>query len=191
MRLFAAIDLPEEVRAALAHEQQALARLCRQNREIRWARAEGLHLTLKFLGEVPAERVPGVAGALGELGDFAKFPVEIKGLGFFPDARKPRVLWAGVEASAALGELAGRVDTALERLDFAPAGGPFRPHLTLARFRRPRSEPALEAAAAQAKSLSFGRFEANEFFLFESRLLPSGAEYHKLAQFPAREHSDL
>ncbi|HUI40684.1 MAG TPA: RNA 2',3'-cyclic phosphodiesterase [Terriglobia bacterium] len=184
MRTFVAIDLAESVRAALAKEQARLRSACARNSELRWTRPEGVHVTLKFLGEIPAERVAAVTAALEALRGFGRFEVEAKGFGFFPDARHPRVFWAGLEAPSALGELAGRVEAALAIIGFAAEDRPFRPHLTLARFRTPRADPDLAAALESTGSISLGRFEVDEFFLFESKLRPGGAEYLKLAAFP-------
>jgi RNA 2',3'-cyclic 3'-phosphodiesterase len=185
MRVFVAIDLPESVRAALARAQARLRAACARNPGIRWTRPEGLHITLKFLGEISADHVPALAAALQGVGPFEKFSVEVKGFGFFPDARHPRVLWAGIDAPPALRSLAERVDAALSKLDFPPEDRPFRPHLTLARFRAQRPEPALEAALEELSSTSLGCFDAAEYFLFESRLRPGGAEYNKLTGFRA------
>ena len=184
MRAFVAVELPEAVREALSREQARLQAASGRQRDLRWTRTEGLHLTLKFLGEVAPECVPEVTAALGALGRFERFEAAVKGFGFFPDARRPRVLWAGVEAPPALGELARRVETALEKAGFARESRAFQPHLTLARFRAPRTDRALEAAIEAADRGSLGRFEVSEFFLFESRLLAAGAEHHKVARFP-------
>src|SRR5207248_1409265 len=119
----------------------ALAQAPSRDREINWTRPEGIHLTLKFLGET--DRVDQVIEALQGIGPFEKFFVEVKGFGFFPDARRPRVLWTGIEAPPALAELAGRVETAMEKLGFPPEQRPFTPHLTLARFQSRRPETRL------------------------------------------------
>jgi RNA 2',3'-cyclic 3'-phosphodiesterase len=189
MRAFVAIDLADDVRAALAREQARLKAACAHNRDIRWTRPEGLHLTLKFLGAVERERAASVIAALQALDPFDAFKAEVMGFGFFPDARRPRVLWVGLEAPAALSELAARVETALENLGFARENRPFKPHLTLARFDRPHAPPALTAAVAGSSAGSFGCFEVSEFFLLESRLRPGGAEYFKLARFPVSQRT--
>jgi RNA 2',3'-cyclic 3'-phosphodiesterase len=189
MRAFVAIDLADDVRAALARQQARLKAACTHNRDVRWTRPEGLHLTLKFLGAIESERAASVIAALQKLGPFDAFNVEVKGFGYFPDARRPRVLWVGLEAPAALSELAARVEMALENLGFARENRPFKPHLTLARFDRPHVPPALTAAIDDSTAGSFGCFEVSEFFLFESRLRPGGAEYFKLARFPASQRT--
>ena len=136
MRCFIAIDLPEDIKAEIGRQQAALraalAQASARDRKINWTRPGGIHLTLKFLGET--DRVNQVIEALQGIGPLEKFSVEVKGFGFFPDARRPRVLWTGIEAPPVLAELARRAETALEKLGFAPEQRAFTPHLTLARF---------------------------------------------------------
>jgi len=185
MRAFIAIALPEEIKAEIGRQQAAiraaLAQAPSRGHEINWTRPEGIHLTLTFLGET--DRVNQVIEALQGTGPFEKFSVEVKGFGFFPDARRPRVLWTGIEAPLALADLATRVETAMEKLGFAPEERAFTPHLTLSRFKSPRSQTAIESFVKQHGEWSLGRFEVSEFFLFESKLSPRGAEYRKVARF--------
>ena len=181
MRAFIAIDLPEPLRAALAETQQAFRRVCP---EARWTRPEGIHLTLKFLGEISDAQAKRVVESLTRIGKFEPFSIEARGFGFFPHPRRPRVLWVGIEAPSALGELAARVEREMEKAGFAREERAFTPHLTLARFPVPRPQPGLEAALPGAEPASLGRFEASEFFLFESQLSPQGAQYRKVVRFP-------
>ena len=181
MRAFIAIDLPETLRTALATAQQSFRDACH---EARWTRPEGIHLTLKFLGEISDAQTKQVVEALAQIGQIEPFPVEVKGFGFFPQARRPRVFWAGVEAPAALAELAARVEGAMEKIGFAREDRPFPPHLTLARFQVPRPQTALESAVTAREAQSLGKFEASEFSLFESKLSPQGAQYRKVMRFP-------
>lgn len=184
MRAFIAIDLPETVRSALRREQAAVRAVCP---DARWTRPEGIHLTLKFLGEITEAQVREVTEALARPARIETFSVEVKGFGFFPDARRPRVLWAGVEASPALKQLAQEVEDSMQKLGFPREDRPFRPHLTLARFGNPRAQPALEDRLEEMRETLLGRFEVSEFFLFESKLSGAGApvEYRKVARFPA------
>jgi 2'-5' RNA ligase len=133
---------------------------------------------------VPEPEVEAVIESLASLGDFDKFSIEVRGLGFFPGPRRPRVFWVGIQAPAALNTLTGQVEEVMETLGFAPEQRAFTPHLTLARFKTPRPQPALERLASERADLSLGKFEASEFFLFESKLSPHGAEYRKVARFP-------
>lgn len=186
MRAFIAIDLPDAIRAVLREKQGAFRAVCP---EARWTRPEGIHLTLKFLGEISEARVKQVSDALGALGPVEVFEIAVKGFGFFPDARRPRVFWAGLEAPPVLPELARRVEAALEPLGFPGEHRPFTPHLTLARFNIPRPQPALQELLERdpgggPEPAVLGRFAVSEFFLFESKLSPHGAAYAKIARFP-------
>jgi 2'-5' RNA ligase len=181
MRAFIAIDLPEALRAALAEAQR---RFRVASPEARWTRPEGIHLTLKFLGEISDAQTRQVVEALTRMGPFAPFPVEVKGFGFFPQAQRPRVFWAGLTAPPALPELASRVEGLMEKLGFAREDRAFTPHLTLARFAVPRPQPELATAVAAWATPALGQFEASEFYLFESKLLPQGAKYRKVMRFP-------
>jgi 2'-5' RNA ligase len=181
MRAFIAIELPENIRAAV-RRTQALFRSA--SPEARWTQPEGIHLTLKFLGEVSDRKVREVCDSLRKLGPFEAFAIELKGFGFFPDARRPHVFWGGVEAPASLSQLAMQIEEALWAIGFAREERAFRPHLTLARFRVPKPQPVLQALLAQQGEQELGSFEVSEFFLFESKLSPHGAEYRKLERFP-------
>jgi 2'-5' RNA ligase len=181
MRSFIAIELPEPLRAALGQAQQAFRSVCA---EARWTRPESIHLTLKFLGEISDAQVKQVVEALARVGSFEPFSVEIKGFGFFPQARRPHVFWAGVKAPPALGELAARVEGEMEKVGFLREQRAFTPHLTLARFAVPRPQPALEATLAHQGTTSLGSFTASEFFLFESTLSPQAAQHRKILRFP-------
>jgi len=185
MRLFVALDIPETVR-------DSLTRLSRQLRETcptaRWVSIEGAHVTLKFIGETPAERVEQIRSALG--GVPATGPIELRfaGLGFFPDARRPRAFWAGVEAGAELRALATSVETQLEPLGLPRETRAFHPHITLARFKLPGGLDPLRAAVEKLGVPEFGRHLAREFHLYQSVLKPKGAEYTRLASYQiARE----
>ncbi len=180
MRTFIAIDLPDPVRAALAKAQESFRGLCS---DARWTRPEGIHLTLKFLGEISGAQVAQVSEVLLKAGSFAPFSVEIAGFGFFPSAKRPRVFWTGVAASHALTELAASIETQMEKLGFAREERGFSPHLTLARFKDPRPQPELSSAVAAAAASLFGKFEVSEFFLFESKLSAHGAQYGKVMSF--------
>ena len=186
MRAFIAVDLPEHVRVALADAQQAFRGA---SREARWTRPEGIHLTLKFLGEITDAQTKQVVEALTRIGRFEPFSIEVKGFGFFPQARRPRVFWAGIAAPPALAELASRVESSMEIAGFAREDREFAPHLTLARFQVPRPQPELEAAVVGRSNGLLGEFEVSGFFLFESKLSPQGAQYRKVMHFPRLEEA--
>jgi 2'-5' RNA ligase len=181
MRAFIAIDLPESIRAALRHKQASFRSV---SPDARWTQPAGIHLTLKFLGEISDAKVKEVSQSLKNLGPFEAFAIGLKGFGFFPDVRRPRVFWVGVEAPASLSRLAERIEEAMRKIGFAREERAFRPHLTLARFRVPQPQPALQALITPQGEQELGNFEVSEFFLFESKLSPQGAEYRKVERFP-------
>jgi len=181
MRAFIAIELPQALREALAREQARFRAVCP---DARWTRPEGIHLTLKFLGQISAEQEARLKKALGQLERFQEFTVRAGGFGFFPDAKRPRVFWAGLEAPPELARLAAAVERAAEPLGFPAEDRPFHPHLTLARFKVPRPQPRLQELLARQSDPILGAFEVSEFFLWESRLSPQGSEYRKVARFP-------
>jgi 2'-5' RNA ligase len=181
MRAFIAIELPESVRTALRRAQASFRSV---SPDARWTQPDGIHLTLKFLGEISDAKVKEVSESLKNLGRFESFAIALKGFGFFPDARRPKVFWAGVAAPARLGQLAEQVEEAMRKIGFAREERVFRPHLTLARFRVPQPQPALQALLTQQREQELGNFEVSEFFLFESKLLPQGAEHRKVERFP-------
>ena len=138
MRLFAALNLPPNVREAI---WAAAAPLRELRLPVNWVRSDGLHLTLKFLGEVPAEQEPELQAALaqaagGEAGASRGIPLVLGGFGVFPDQRRPRVVWVGVAPEPSLELLQHRVEQAFAPLGFPTEGRPFRPHLTLGRAAR-------------------------------------------------------
>ncbi|MHB8500237.1 MAG: RNA 2',3'-cyclic phosphodiesterase [Candidatus Acidiferrales bacterium] len=186
MRLFVALEIPAAVRdnlAALLKDFRTLSSPLSDKRP-RWVRPENLHVTLKFIGEVADAKLEGIRGALSMVRSDAPVDLQFRGLGFFPDETHPRVLWAGLNASANLPVLAGDIDRALETQGFAREQRAFTPHLTLARLEPPGLHEKLRATIQKNGERQFGAFPACEFHLIESKLKPSGAEYTSLASFP-------
>jgi 2'-5' RNA ligase len=184
MRLFVAFDLPDAVRSALGELIAQLKPLCCA---ARWARPEGMHVTLKFIGHAIADgdtkKLNGVRAALAAVRSSEPVEMRYRGVGFFPDARRPRVMWCGVEASANLAQLAGDIERALEPLGIPCETRAFVPHLTLARFKSPEGVDALARSAAEWASRDFGSASETKFHLFESLLKPGGAEYRKIESY--------
>jgi len=180
MRLFTALDLPPEVLASLG---QLLARL-RPAADLRWAPVENLHITTKFIGEWPEARLAELVRALQEIARPGSIPISIRGLGWFPNARAPRVFWAGIEAPPSLAALARAIDQQLAGLGVPRETRPFSPHLTLARIKGTPDLARLRRTIEQLPSTEFGSFVADRYFLYRSELKPTGAVYTKLAEFP-------
>jgi RNA 2',3'-cyclic 3'-phosphodiesterase len=179
MRLFVALDIPAEVRERLA----ALVARLRSTAPARWTRVEGLHVTLKFVGESPPEKAEQIRNALSAVHPGKIVEMSFRGVGFFPNERRPRVFWAGIEANDALAVLAAEVDERLVPLGIPAESRPFHPHLTLARFDTPDGASALLRALEPLGAVEFGGARCSEFYLYRSRLLPGGAQYERLASY--------
>jgi RNA 2',3'-cyclic 3'-phosphodiesterase len=181
MRIFIALDIPDEIRTRLSEyvdHARALAP------DARWARIEGLHVTLKFIGEVTEDRVQEIKTALAAV-KAQPFVVRFDGVGFFPNANAPRVFWAGVDSDGALLQLASAVDAALEKIGLAREAKPYHPHLTLARAgTRPlRQLQTLASDPPPQFNSKFGEMTAREFFLYQSQTQKGGSRYTKLQRF--------
>ncbi len=180
VRLFVALDLTEEIREAL---REPIAKLKPLGKNARWAHPEGIHVTLKFIGHVDASKLDAIRAALGTVQSNAAVEMQIRGVGFFPDERRPRVFWCGIEASANLAPLAAEIERALEPLGIPREERKFAPHLTLARLKDSHGVDNLVRATEEMKSRVFGSARACEFHLFESMTKPSGAEYRKIESY--------
>jgi RNA 2',3'-cyclic 3'-phosphodiesterase len=180
MRLFVALEVPSAVRENLASLLQTLRAVSPQTR---WVRPENLHVTLKFIGEVPQTKLAGIREALGGVHSGQPVTLEFRGLGFFPNEKHPRVFWASIVASPNLKTLAADIHGAAEKLDVPREQRPFSPHLTLARFEPPRLPESLRAAIQENARREFGSLRTSQFHLIESKLKPSGAEYTTVESF--------
>ena len=180
MRLFIAIKIPENVRAAFASLLKDFRAIAPQ---LKWVRAENLHVTLKFLGETEPAKLGALQNTLSTVQSPDPVNLEFRGLGFFPNQKRPRVFWAGMEASPNLKTLAADIDQAAHRLGFPLEQHPFTPHLTLARFPLPGISLKLLQAMNEKNAQPFGALRAQEFHLIESKLKPTGAEYTTVQTF--------
>jgi 2'-5' RNA ligase len=180
VRAFVAILLDAATRAALGAE---IGRLQAAAPRVAWVDPAGLHVTLKFLGEVGDARTAEIGAALaGAAAGASPFELEIRGLGAFPTLARPRVVWAGAAAGReACVDLAGRVEAALGPLGFAPEARPFSPHVTLGRIREPRRDATLAALLARGVATAFGRVRIASLSLMKSELSPRGARYTEVA----------
>ena len=183
MRVFVAMDVPEEVKGKIREFVAKMERECQGARGARWARVEGMHVTLKFIGEVSAEKVEEIKKELAGVRSAAAVEMNFRGVGFFPNAKHPRVFWAGIEATPNLAELAAEIEKRLERLGIPREGRAFRPHLTLARFKSEEGLAKLREAIEKAGAMEFGGVRCGEFHLYESKLHRGGAVYTRLATF--------
>jgi RNA 2',3'-cyclic 3'-phosphodiesterase len=189
MRLFVALDIEPEIRKRIAEFGQQMRAYAP---DVRWVSPETFHITVQFLGETHI--VEEIHAALHQAHP-AVIPMAFRGTGFFPNANSPRVLWVGIESDERLQRLADAIGDVLQPLGFQREGGPFTPHLTLARSgsgrrKRVRGEHAsaglraLRVKLEGVPAIDFGTMTAREFCLYQSTLSPAGATYLKLATFP-------
>lgn len=192
VRCFIAVELPEDVKRALARLQQALqVRIGRTlgpavQQAVRWVAPEGSHLTLKFLGNVPTDQLALIDQALRRAIDgVPQCTVIVSGLGMFPSQSRPRVIWVGVGGDiAALAELQRRADVATVPLGFPSEQRAFSPHLTLARIREELGAVERRALGAAIAGERFdGRLvvPVREVSLMRSELSRGGAKYSRIA----------
>jgi 2'-5' RNA ligase len=195
MRLFVALDIDGHIRARIAGFLDGVRGFAP---DARWVQPESLHLTLKFIGEQPKPEIGEISQALESI-EANAIELNIRGYGFFPSPRAPRVFWIGVESVTALSSLAATVDATLARLGVPQEAHAFNPHLTLARhserWRSPRGKkfspanPSLQRLQEKLATLpvpEFGTMTAQRFFLFRSQPSPGGSKYSKLAGFALR-----
>ncbi len=191
MRIFIALDIDEAIRHRIARFMDGVRGFAP---DARWVRAESLHITLKFIGETAPENVDQIKQALKAV-EAHTIEMNIRGSGFFPGAKSPRIFWLGIEAGPPLAALASTVDDRVASLGIAKQDHPFSPHLTLARggggSGSPRSKmdgfkrsfQRLEEKLAALPVPEFGTMTAREFFLYQSHLSRGGSRYEKLAGF--------
>jgi 2'-5' RNA ligase len=184
IRSFIAIELPEEVREGLARLRNELKR--NEHKFVKWVNPDGLHLTLKFLGNIPSKRVTEIINVIEEVTQgVSAFHLEISGLGAFPSLRQARVFWVGIGGEVdKLSKLQQNIDSALAVLGFAKEERPFVPHLTLARLRPGASPLERRSFGELVDSTIFeGKYhiEVEAVSLMRSQLTPAGAVYTRLS----------
>jgi 2'-5' RNA ligase len=184
MRLFVGIDLPGAVERKLSDVVSQLAATVGKG-GIRWSRPENLHITTKFVGEWPEERLDGMKTALRGLMGRGAINIKLAGLGWFPNPHQPRIFWVGVQAGQELGLLAKATDDAAAAIGVPKEDKEFRPHLTLARLNGATREDivALRQGVAAIDDLEFGSFCADAFYLYLSKTGGNGSVYTKLESF--------
>ncbi len=173
---------------ALGDVQQRLERQV-PPRSVRWVRAGGIHLTLKFLGDTPTDKLPEITEALSAVARHApSCTFTVGGLGCFPNPRRPRVVWVGVqEPTGRLAALQDAIEEAMVPFGYRPEGRGFTPHLTLGRIHRraSRQDAARVGEVITATEIgTLAQVPAIHFDLIKSVLKPTGAEYTTLATFP-------
>lgn len=184
MRLFAAIELPEDVRARLASAAADLRGRLRRSVDARWVEAEKLHLTVRFIGQVEDDRAPALIERVRAPVPLPPFDVRFGACGVFPPSGSPRVIWIGVaEGAASLSGIHRELNDRLMPFGFEPEHRPFSAHLTLARVRTARSGGKIRAAVG-AFTVPDVRCHVSHVTLFRSHLSPRGSRYDVVAAIP-------
>lgn len=184
MRVFVAVDPGAEL---LAKVGELVRELSPRAPSAKWVEPAGLHVTLAFMGEIGEERLPLVIAAAGSAAALHRpLALRIEKGGAFGTRRRPRVLWLGVGgAVSALTAIHRDLEQALSvAAGYVPEDRPFEPHLTLARSRDPRGDPALDACAQAIQDVDFGETWVREIVVYQSELTPKGARYTALARVP-------
>jgi RNA 2',3'-cyclic 3'-phosphodiesterase len=195
MRIFIALDLDDAIRQPIARFLEGVRGFAP---DARWVLPESLHITLKFIGEKPAEMIEPLKHALSGVG-VAPFDLSLRGYGFFPTAKSARVFWVGIESGPQLLELANTVDEKTAALGIPKEQRSFSPHLTLARGGGDSGAPSWRKGDCRNRNFQllieklsrlpapeFGTMTAREFFLYQSQLLRGGSRYTKLERFALR-----
>ncbi len=181
IRSFIAISLPESVLRAIGKVQDTMGS---SGLDIRWVRKEGIHLTLKFLGDIDSSDVDKIRSALEQgVKGFAPFLLKGEGVGVFPNLRRPRVVWAGISGDVqVLSALQGNLNAQLREVGFPKEKRRFKGHLTVGRVKGRLDSAKFRAALEEFGGFETESFEVQSVVLFQSTLQPQGAIYTKLAE---------
>jgi 2'-5' RNA ligase len=184
IRAFLALDPPEEILREVGRIQDRLRKLV--HGDLRWVRPEGIHLTLKFFGDISENAVESISAVAGQAAaEAGPFELAIGGMGVFPDPSRPRVVWLGMNGEVArLVTFQQGLERVLGGIGFPPEERPFRPHLTLGRIKSPKGLTGLAEVLEKEKTVTAGSFTASALSLFQSDLKPRGAVYMRLATYP-------
>jgi 2'-5' RNA ligase len=193
IRVFIALDIPQDAKDVLAETIRQLRSVIPSG--VHWVDPQGIHLTLKFLGNVDSSVVNDLLGAMKMASQNyhgPKFSLSLAGLGLFPNEKQPRVLWAGTDGDIeSLRDLQTLVDEATSRLGFSREKRPFRPHLTLGRVQDGVSQGPrrfIGEAVVKTQLSSTPAWEVDTLHLIRSTLTPQGAIYASLGAVPLQAY---
>jgi 2'-5' RNA ligase len=183
LRSFIAFELPEDVLSALRRLQQGLKN---HDFAVRWVRPEGIHLTLKFLGDIEPAQIDEIAGRMTAAArGYGCMSLSAKGIGVFPHLRRPRVLWVGLAGAVQrLSDLQRRIDVGLAEVGFKREKRSFKGHLTIGRFKARVDSRQVAHALEAFADFETQPFSADRIILFRSELKPTGAVYSILKHIP-------
>ena len=178
MRLFAGVAIPPAVVSRI----EAAVRELKPSARLKWSPPENLHITVRFIGEWPDERLAGIQSALARCRKLGPFTIDVSRFGFLPNPHRPRIFFAGVHAGPELAMLAKSADEALDTAGSPSESRAYSPHITLARIKDENIVALRERIAAMTET-AFGSFEARELSLYLSRTGPKGSVYSILESY--------
>lgn len=185
IRSFLAFELPPDIRGVM---EKVSAEVKKLDLDVRWVRVENIHLTVIFMGSIDQGKISRMAQDIGRICTRTRaFQISVKGVGFFPDMRRPRVMWLGIDGELErLSRFRDDLQRPLSKFGIKEEKRPFRPHLTLGRFRKggTNQRARLEELVRKYGNLKSPPCSVEELVLFRSDLKPSGAEYTKLSSWP-------
>ena len=179
LRTFVACELPREIRSEIGRIQESLKH---RRLRLKWVRPENLHITLKFLGDVPVESIESIADAIGKaVHNFSPMSLSARGIGVFPGIRRPRVLWIGIGGEfPQLARLQGAVATGLAAVGYPVDKRPYKGHLTIGRIKTAIDSRRLTQSLAEFADFETAPFRVGEVVVFRSQLKPDGPIYTRL-----------
>ncbi len=190
LRAFLASELPTALQDAIFNATADLRRSL-SNGLIRWVPSHNVHLTLKFLGDVSPSNLDLIKQMMvAEAAQFSAFEVRVQGLGCYPNMRRPRVLWVGLDAPAELSSLQRAIEAGAARLGYESEEHGFSPHLTIGRVRQNASSSDLHRIRTSLEGTQIGMLgsaRVDAVYLFKSELRPEGSIYTKLFSAPLRQ----
>ena len=188
-RLFIAIQIPEEIKTAIGGIIDVLKK---SGTDVRWVKQENIHVTLQFLGETDEALIPEISEALKKrLSSYPPFYITIAHVGCFPDKRRPRVIWVGIEESASLINLYKDITDEMSRFGYQKEERNFTAHLTIGRIKSNKNIHALFERFDEISTTNFSDFSVQHVTLMKSELNSSGAKYCSLAEIPLSGRSNV
>jgi 2'-5' RNA ligase len=189
LRAFIAVEIPPEIHKAIESKTAPL-RAALDTSLVRWVPTDNIHLTLKFLGDISPANVEMLSQMLNvEVGQHSTFVLKFGGLGAFPNPRRPRVIWIGIQAPAGLEALQRGIEAATATLGYPSEERPFSPHLTIGRVKQNAGSAGVQkirTALEETKVGALGAAQVSAVHLFKSDLKSSGAVYTRLFSAPLK-----
>ncbi|MEW6109799.1 MAG: RNA 2',3'-cyclic phosphodiesterase [Nitrospirota bacterium] len=189
IRCFICIEFPESVKQSIG---DVIDILRKSGADIRWVSPENIHLTLKFLGQTDESLITPIKDSLHKkVLPYGSFYIKISGVGYFPDSKRPRVIWAGVEESELLKKLSRDIEEEMLKFGYENEKKAFSPHLTIGRVRSQKRIAEVLKRLDEFSKSDFGNIEINNIILMKSELKPAGAQYYRLAEIPFGRRNDV